>query len=219
MKSGLKDLFLHAKSGAENWGWRVFADFLPVYFTEEHFENLYRRKQDPWNYEHSDFEREKYLKTLQAIPKEVETIWEIGCAEGAFTQLLLEGGKKVRGVDISLTALSRAKGRLKDFGDRVQLQRLDIVREDIEGTFDLILASEILYYLGGKDVLQLLEKKFLRHLRPSGYLLLCHFYPSGKIIHDFYEESHRFYRVSEEITYHPQRYYIITLLKNRVWQS
>ena len=207
------DWFYHLESKAQNWGWRVFTDFLPLYFTEKHFENLYRQKQEPWNYEHSHFEREKYLKTLQAIPEEAETIWEIGCGEGVFTQLLLEKGKRVRGVDISPTALSRARERLKDFGDRVHLQKLDIVREDIEGTFDLILASEILYYLGGKDVLQPLEEKFFRHLRPFGYLLLCHFYPSGKIIHNLYQENHRFYKVFEEVTYHPNRDYIITLLK------
>lgn len=207
------DWFYRLESKAQNWGWRIFTDFLPLYFTEKHFENLYRQKQDPWNYEHSHFEREKYLKTLQAIPEEAETIWEIGCGEGVFTQLLLEKGKRVRGVDISPTALSRARERLKDFGDRVHLQKLDIVREDIEGTFDLILASEILYYLGGKDVLQPLEEKFFRHLRPFGYLLLCHFYPSGEIIHNLYQENHRFYKVFEEVTYHPHRDYIITLLK------
>ncbi len=207
------DWFYRLESKAQNWGWRIFTDFLPLYFTEKHFENLYRQKQDPWNYEHSHFEREKYLKTLQAIPEEVETIWEIGCGEGVFTQLLLEKGKRVRGVDISPTALSRARERLKDFDDRVCLQKLNIAREDIEGTFDLILASEILYYLGGKDVLQPLEEKFFRHLRPFGYLLLCHFYPSGKIIHNLYQENHRFYKVFEEVTYHPHRDYIITLLK------
>ena len=196
------DWFYRLESKAQNWGWRIFTDFLPLYFTEKHFENLYRQKQDPWNYEHSHFEREKYLKTLQAIPEEVETIWEIGCGEGVFTQLLLEKGKRVRGVDISPTALSRARERLKDFDDRVCLQKLNIAREDIEGTFDLILASEILYYLGGKDVLQSLEEKFF-----------CHFYPSGKIIHNLYQENHRFYKVFEEVTYHPHRDYIITLLK------
>ncbi|HOQ68026.1 MAG TPA: class I SAM-dependent methyltransferase [Candidatus Atribacteria bacterium] len=207
------DWFYRLESKAQNWGWRIFTNFLPLYFTEKHFENLYRHKRDPWNYEHSHFEREKYLKTLQAIPEEVETIWEIGCGEGVFTQLLLEKGKRVRGVDISPTALSRARERLKDFDDRVCLQKLNIAREDIEGTFDLILASEILYYLGGKDVLQPLEEKFFRHLRPFGYLLLCHFYPSGKIIHNLYQENHRFYKVFEEVTYHPHRDYIITLLK------
>jgi SAM-dependent methyltransferase len=160
-------------------------------------------------------EANQNLKTLEAIPEEVETIWEIGCAEGAFTQLLLEQGKRVWGVDVSPTALSRAQERLKNFGDRVHLQKLDIVREDIEGTFDLILASEVLYYLGGKEILQPLEDKFYRHLRPSGYLLLCHFYPSGKIIHDLYQENQRFCKVFEEITYHPHRDYIITLLKKK----
>jgi SAM-dependent methyltransferase len=105
--------------------------------------------------------------------------------------------------------------RLKDFGDKIHLQKLDITREDIDGTFDLVLASEILYYLGGKNVLLPLEEKFYRHLRPGGYLLLCHFYPSGKIIHDIFRENNRFQEVSEKVTHHPHRDYIITLLKRQ----
>jgi len=186
-----------------------------MYFTEKHFEELYRKKPDPWNYKNYEFEKEKYLKTLQAIPDEVETVWEIGSSEGLFTQYLLESGKRVLGVDISATALERAQERLKDYGDRIRLQRLDITKEDIDGTFDLILASEILYYLGGKNILLLLEDKFYRHLRPGGYFLLCHFYPSGKIIHDIYREKGRFQEVFEDVTHHPHRDYIITLLKRQ----
>jgi len=215
MKTKLNDLIRRIKSGSENLGWRLLTPFLPIYFTEKHFEELYRKKPDPWNYENYEFEKEKYLKTLQMIPGEVETVWEVGSSEGLFTQLLLEGGKKVLGVEISATALQRAEERLKDYGNRIRLQRLDITREDIDGTFDLILASEILYYLGGKNILLFLEEKFYRHLRPGGYLLLCHFYPSGKIIHDIYRENHRFHEVIEEITHHPHRDYIITLLKRQ----
>jgi len=215
MKMKLNDLMRRIKSASENLGWRLLTPFLPMYFTEKHFEGLYRKKPDPWNYENYEFEKEKYLKTFQAIPDEVETVWEIGSSEGLFTQYLLESGKRVLGVDISATALERAQERLKDYGDRIRLQRLDITKEDIDGTFDLILASEILYYLGGKNILLLLEDKFYRHLRPGGYFLLCHFYPSGKIIHDIYREKGRFQEVFEDVTHHPHRDYIITLLKRQ----
>ena len=215
MKSKINDLLLRTKSDLENLGWHLLNPFLQLYFTEEHFEKLYQKKPDPWNYENYEFEKEKYQKTLEAIPREVQTIWEIGCSEGIFTQLLLKKGKEVVGVDISETALSRARERLKDYGDKIQFQKLDITWEDINGTFDLILASEILYYLGGKNVLLPLEEKFYRHLRAGGYLLLCHFYPSGKIIHDIFRENNRFKEIFEEVTHHPHRDYIITLLQRQ----
>ena len=215
MKSKINDLLLRTKSDLENLGWHLLNPFLQLYFTEEHFEKLYQKKPDPWNYENYEFEKEKYQKTLEAIPREVQTIWEIGCSEGIFTQLLLKKGKEVVGVDISETALSRARERLKDYSDKIHLQKLDITREDLNGTFDLILASEILYYLGGKNVLLPLEEKFFYHLQPGGYLLLCHFYPSGKIIHDIFRENNRFYEVGEEVTHHPHRDYIITLLQRQ----
>ena len=211
----LNDLLRRTKSSMENLGWRLLTPFLHLYFNEKHFEELYQKKPDPWNYENYEFEKEKYQKTLEAIPNDVQTIWEVGCSEGLFTQLLLNKEKEVFGVDISETALLRAKERLKDYGNKINLQKLDITREDIDGTFDLILASEILYYLGGKNVLLPLEEKFYRHLRAGGYLLLCHFYPSGKIIHDIFRENNRFQEVSEKVTHHPHRDYIITLLKRQ----
>lgn len=193
--------------------WRVFLPFLPWFFNEAHFEGLYRRKEDPWNYTQSPYEREKYEKTLQAIPDNVCSILEIGTSEGVFTELLLKKGKRVFGVDISQTALERAQKRLAKYGDRVTLKKMDITRDEPEGVFDLILASEVLYYLGGKTVLLALEDKFFRHLRDGGYLLLVHFYPSGKLIHDLFLERRRFTKVFEEVVYHPERDYLITLLQ------
>lgn len=195
--------------------WRAFLPFLPWFFSEAHFEGLYRKKEDPWNYAQSPYEQEKYEKTLQAIPGDVHSILEVGTSEGVFTERLLKAGKQVFGIDISQTALERAKKRLAPYGNQVTLQKLDIVRDNPEGTFDLILASEVLYYLGGRNVLLPLEEKFFRHLRDGGYLLLVHFYPSGKCIHDLFLTRGRFTKVFEEIVYHPERDYIITLLQKR----
>jgi ubiquinone/menaquinone biosynthesis C-methylase UbiE len=202
------------KSYLENLLWKGLTPFLPWYFDERHFENLYRRKEDPWSYRQSPFEREKYTKTLNAIPPEAQLILEVGSSEGVFTELLLQKGKKVVGIDVSETALTRAKNRLQKYGDQVDLRKFNIVKDDgLQETFDLVLASEVLYYLGNKNILLTLEEKFARFLKERGYLLLVHFYPSGKIIHDVFLERKRFERVWEEITYHPERDYIITLLQ------
>lgn len=195
--------------------WRVLLPFLPWFFSEAHFEGLYRKKEDPWNYTQSPYEQEKYEKTLKAIPEDVSSILEVGTSEGVFTEYLLKAGKHVLGIDISQTALERAKRRLTPYGNQVTLRKLDIVRDRLEGTFDLILASEVLYYLGGRNILLSLEEKFFHHLRDGGYLLLVHFYPSGKCIHDLFLERGRFRKVFEEIVYHPERDYIITLLQKR----
>lgn len=204
------------KSYLENLLWRVLTPFLPWYFNEHHFENLYRRKKDPWDYTQSSFEREKYQKTLRAIPDGVESVLEVGSSEGVFTELLLQKGKKVVGIDISETALKRARERLQQYHGQVELRKFNIVKDDnLHTTFDLILASEVLYYLGDKKILLSLEEKFFRLLNENGYLLLVHFYPSGKIIHDTFLERRRFVQIQEEITYHPERDYIITLLQKR----
>lgn len=204
------------KSHLENLLWRALTPFLPWYFNEQHFENLYRRKEDPWDYTQSPFEREKYEKTLNVIPSEVKSILEVGSSEGVFTELLLQKGKRVVGIDISETALERARKRLKKYHGQVELRKFNIVKDNgLPGNFDLILASEVLYYLGNKNVLLALEEKFLTFLKEDGYLLLVHFYPSGKIIHDAFLERKRFAKVQEEITYHPERDYIVTLLQKR----
>jgi hypothetical protein len=78
----LNDLLRRTKSSMENLGWRLLTPFLHLYFNEKHFEELYQKKPDPWNYENYEFEKEKYQKTLEAIPNDVQTIWEVGCSEG-----------------------------------------------------------------------------------------------------------------------------------------
>ncbi|MEN3186980.1 MAG: class I SAM-dependent methyltransferase [Atribacterota bacterium] len=194
----------------------MLTPFLPWYFNEHHFENLYRRKKDPWNYTQSPFEREKYAKTLRAIPENVQSVLEVGSSEGVFTELLLQKGKRVVGIDISETALKRARERLRKYQGQVELRKVNIVKDDhLDTAFDMILASEVLYYLGDKKTFLSLEEKFFHLLNEKGYLLLVHFYPSGKIIHDAFLERNRFVKIEEEITYHPDRDYIITLLQKR----
>ncbi len=55
----------------------------------EFFNEMYQRNEDPWDFENSPYEREKYEATLRAIPNPVyENVFEIGCSNGILSEKL-----------------------------------------------------------------------------------------------------------------------------------
>lgn len=138
---------------------------------KQYFENKYS-EEDPWGFRTSTYEQVKYDRQIQAIQKYVDTpkrILEIGCAEGAHTEMLLEVFEEAEllGVDISEQAIDRAKERVDQ--NRVEFQAVNILDEieEIDEGFDIIVFSETLYYVADSiSVRELFE--FLSNL--SGIL-------------------------------------------------
>jgi SAM-dependent methyltransferase len=113
----------------------------------EHFERLYRESPDPWAYRTSDYEREKYAATLAALPRRSHGLClEVGCSIGVFTGLLAARCEHVVAIDFSLGALGLARRRLQQ-ARNVDLLRASFPEETPPGSWDLIVCSEILYYL------------------------------------------------------------------------
>jgi|HubBroStandDraft_6_1064221.scaffolds.fasta_scaffold92456_2 SAM-dependent methyltransferase len=113
----------------------------------ERFERLYHESPDPWRYRTSGYEREKYAATLAAIPKGSHDIClEVGCSIGVFTGLLAARCKHVVAIDFSLGALQLARRHLRG-ARNVDLLRAGFPEETPPGSWDLIVCSEILYYL------------------------------------------------------------------------
>lgn len=115
--------------------------------TVERFERLYRESPDPWAYRTSEYEREKYAATLAALPKRRHGLClEVGCSIGVFTGRLAARCEHVVAIDFSLGALQHARRHLQ--GRRnVDLLRAAFPEETPPGSWDLIVCSEILYYL------------------------------------------------------------------------
>ncbi|HKB97886.1 MAG TPA: trifunctional glycosyltransferase/class I SAM-dependent methyltransferase/polysaccharide deacetylase [Terriglobales bacterium] len=125
---------------------------------------------DPWAYE-SDYEAVKYEQTLALLPKEVVTdALEIACAEGHFTARLAPRVGRLTAVDISARALARAQARCSGHGN-VAFQRLDLNVDDIPGPFDLIVCSEVLYFV--RDLAGVVGR-ILAQIRPGGFFLTAH---------------------------------------------
>lgn len=113
----------------------------------ERFERLYHESSDPWRYHTSGYERRKYAATLAALPKRSHGLClEIGCSIGVLTGLLAARCEHVVAIDFSLSALQLAHRHLQGVRN-VDLLRASFPEETPPGSWDLIVCSEILYYL------------------------------------------------------------------------
>src|SRR5260370_7207413 len=84
--------------------------------TREYFTRLYEENEDPWNYESSDYEAEKYEASLQALPRDqYQNAFEIGCSIGVFTAKLAPRCRNLLSVDFSASTLHIAKQRCPRF--------------------------------------------------------------------------------------------------------
>ena len=127
---------------------------------------------DPWSCD-SEYEAVKYEQTLALLPEGVfANALEIGCAEGHFTLRLASRIGNLTAVDISTRALTRAKERCSKLGN-VTFQRLDLNTSVVAGLFDLVVCSELLYYIRDQDLRAAIER-ILGHVRPGGFFLTTH---------------------------------------------
>lgn len=139
----------------------------------EYFEELYTTSPDPWNFETSDYEREKYRRTLDVLgDRRFRRALEAGASIGVFTEMLAARCDELLAVDVSENAVAAARERLKGY-DHVRVERRTLPEEMPDGPFDLILASEVLYYFPREEMIAMLDG-FETILAPGGALLAVH---------------------------------------------
>jgi SAM-dependent methyltransferase len=139
----------------------------------EYFEKLYDRATDPWSFETRWYEKRKRALTMASLSRaHYGSVLELGCSTGLLTAELAERTDAVTAIDISTEAVELARQRLAELGN-VRVERGD-VREDLpSGPFDLIVVSEVAYYLG-RDELEALADALSARLGDDGEVLLCH---------------------------------------------
>ena len=117
------------------------------FMTAEDFEARYRAEQDPWGYLASEYERRKYAATLAACgPGPFACALELGASIGVFSAMLASKCDRLVTVDVSPTAVARARSRLANQpAVEPLLGAIPAAVPRLE--FDLVVASEILYYL------------------------------------------------------------------------
>ena len=137
----------------------------------EVFDKLYARDPDPWRFHTSQYERDKYAATLAALPPgQFAAGFEVGCSIGVLTRLLARRCDALLAVDVSEAALAAARDSCAGLG-HVDIRRLHVPAEWPSATFDLIVLSEVLYFLGPED-LAATARLAAASLAPGGVALL-----------------------------------------------
>ncbi|CAM2146114.1 Nodulation protein S (NodS) [Pararobbsia alpina] len=137
-----------------------------------YFDALYAQNEDPWNLRTRWYERRKRAIALSMLPRErYEHAFEPGCGIGELTAMLGTRCASVTAWDISTRALAIARERVD--AAHVQFERNTVPAHWPQGQFDLIVISELAYYLSGTQQ-RTLAQLIARGLAPQGTLLACH---------------------------------------------
>ena len=138
-----------------------------------YFDDVYRANADPWGFETSPYEREKYAATLAALPRpHYAQGFEIGCSLGVLTAQLAARCGQLLAVDVSEAPLQKARQRCANL-PQVSFQLLRVPEEYPARQFDLILLSEVGYYWSAPDLSKAIAL-ITNSLTPQSQLLLVH---------------------------------------------
>ena len=136
------------------------------------FETLFSSGSDPWKYT-SPYEQVKYEQSLSLLPcTRIDKALELACAEGHFTMQLASRVGSLIAADISQVALNRAAERCQDY-QNISFEHLDLTKDPLPENLDLIVCSEVLYYLDDLEELKAMATKIANALSPDGYVLMA----------------------------------------------
>jgi hypothetical protein len=141
--------------------------------SRRHFDELFAASDDPWGYEHRWYEARKRALTLACLPKaRYASGYEPGCANGALSAQLATRCDRLLISDGSAAAVALAGRRVAELA-HVRVVQAWTPEQWPEGLFDLIVISEVAYYLDAA-MLSAFAAKALASLARGGDLVACH---------------------------------------------
>jgi predicted TPR repeat methyltransferase len=137
-----------------------------------YFEQLYADSADPWQLAEREYEQRKYDLTLAALPRRrYARAFEPGCSIGVLTRQLADRCDELLATDPVEIPLARARETVDV--EHVTFERGRVPDDWPEGTFDLVVLSELLYYLSASERLEV-RAAAVASLAPQGHLVLVH---------------------------------------------
>jgi SAM-dependent methyltransferase len=154
-----------------------------------YFDEMYAAAPDPWSMRTRWYEQRKYALSVAMLPRQrYSDGFEPGCSVGVLTSLLAPRCDRLLACDLAVAAVKTAAESTTSFPN-VKVEHRAIPRDWPPGRFDLIVASEFLYYFAGHDLDDVIDRA-VAALRPAGTLLAVHWrhpvaeYPrSGDEVH------------------------------------
>jgi len=143
------------------------------------FEQRYQRDLDPWNYRSSGYERAKYDATLRACgPGPFRSALELGGSIGVFSARLAPRCAALTTIDCAATAVRAAREELTPHPHAEAIVG-EIPSAIPQGPYDLVVASEILYYLSARELSRTLAR-LEDVVSVGGRLVAVHWRPLGR---------------------------------------
>ncbi|MET0779135.1 MAG: SAM-dependent methyltransferase [Pseudomonas mandelii] len=143
---------------------------------DRYFDGLFAGNDDPWSFRQRWYEQRKRAITLAALPRpRYRAIFEPGCANGELSFELANRCDRLLCCDTAAAAVTLARTRLGPF-DHAEVRHSRLPAEWPDEKFDLIVLSEVGYYLDADDLKRLIEQA-AQSLTADGQLLACHWRP------------------------------------------
>ena len=154
-----------------------------------YFDTLYR-VEDPFGYRASWYEQRKRQLLVASLPQRLfANAWEIGCSNGELTAALAPHCRALLATDISQRAVELASQRNRH-SRHVSVQCARHPDQWPSGQFDLIVLSEVGYYLSA-DALDVSIARIRSSLTDEGVFVACHWLApfeeasfTGREVHD-----------------------------------
>lgn len=155
-----------------------------------YFDAMYAGTPDPWGFTSRWYERRKAGLLLASLPEpRYRRAFEPGCGPGVLSADLAPRCDLLIGTDVVPAALAQARQRLAG-SSGVQLLLCPVPEDWPDGSFDLIVLSELCYYFDSAELSRLLDR-CEGALCPGGTLVAAHWrhqvadYPArGDDVHD-----------------------------------
>ena len=136
------------------------------------FERLHAQ-DDPFGYHSRWYEaRKRSLLLASLCHRRHARGWELGCSNGVLTAALADRCDSLLATDLSAAAVLQARQAVAA-RPHVTVQQARHPGDWPEGTFDLVVCSEMGYYLRA-DELPPLREGLHAALAPEGLLVACH---------------------------------------------
>ena len=185
------------------------------------FDSLFDLAEDPWDYALMPYEQRKQTQLIAAIPTGAGVIVEVGCADGQNVVALarLNPTSQVIGVDISERAIATAISRIQNQTNarvvkadaRSVGQALDEFRERA----DVLILSEVLYYLGTKTQVHQGLAAARTLLSPDATVVLVHGAYDAQRLHATACAALGVVHVADTLIDDPDRPYVVTVAKSK----
>ncbi len=139
------------------------------------FDDLYRHADDPWSVGQRWYERRRAELIMAMLPKpRFDRVFEPGCSIGMLSEQLAGRCEELICADVVPAAVHAARQRLRASGAGASVEvRCAGIEDWPAGSFDLIVFSELAYYLSDESFAGFLTSA-AASLRPGGVVLAAH---------------------------------------------